>query len=468
MPTAQISSGRPLINEAYTPSIYNQATTKRISAKSLVNAIKGTPECIGIIKAITNDVFTKFTFRAVKDKSKSKGRPAFNKDREKEEEAIEFANKNFLKQELMAAGFDWLGTGDAYLWKGKISKSEIKEMVMTAYKESPYKFDEFRFKAENYMDEDYSGISSVQYVPASTMIVNYDKTRVTGYKQRTFDGSERMWKPDEILHALYMKWDGKVYGFSPMDAGYNVVKTLGYIKDYAGNWFDSGGTPDFIFWFEEEMAGSPAYNLAVQVLEDYKRNRRRGNLLLTGKLGVEKINEWNKDMEFRKLAIYYTGVLAFAFNMPLSKLQSILGGDVKGSAGGADTEDSGYWRNVEEAQVYWENLLNTQLFNPNFGVNIFFERKFPQDKVRKIQALTQAAALAESLLNREYPVSDEYIMDYLMEIPPEYREEGTIKRGSLIQDMPLKGNKNEKPKSEMDGVAKNKMKSDKQKQAIGS
>src|SRR3990167_5051417 len=143
-------TGRPLINEPYIfPSAQYPASTKKTDPKVLMKAIKGTPECLGILKAITTDIFTKFTFRAIKNKKA--GRPSEAIEREKEEKAMDFANKNFLKQELIACGYDWLGLGDGYLWKGKISETEIKELVKEYYNESPYQFNELFFKAERYV-----------------------------------------------------------------------------------------------------------------------------------------------------------------------------------------------------------------------------------------------------------------------------------------------------------------------------
>ena len=95
---------------------------------------------------------------------------------------------------------------------------------------------------------------------------------------------------------------------------------------------------------------------------------------------IERLNEWNKDMEFRLLAIYYTGVIAFSIGMPLEKIRAILGSEVKSTTGGSDIGNTDYQRNVYDMQEDWEDLLNTQFFNEEFGVDLRLERTAARDE----------------------------------------------------------------------------------------
>jgi len=132
-------------------------------------------------------------------------------------------------------------------------------------------------------------------------------------------------------------------------------------------------------------------------------------------------------MEYRKLAIHSVGRLAFAFNMPADILSAILGVDVRGTAVGSDIEDAGYNRNIEQSQIYWEELLDSQLWIPNFGVKIRFQRTFKQDQIRHVQYMTQTIPVVEFLMKHEWPVNDEYFSD-LLQIPKEFRTDGKIKK----------------------------------------
>ena len=412
------SSTSPLINEPYTPKSMGMNTSllyssRPISVKELMKAVKGTPECMGILRTLANDIITSPSF--VSKSLNKKTRHVI------ESKAAAFARNSFFKQELMAAVIDWLGTGDGYLWIGlpkdedvqKASRGRIGSVV----------------KLKQLLDEDVVPVNALKYVPATTMNIDYNEEEVLGFQQQV-NSKYRYWKDDQIIHAIFMKLDGKVYGYSPVEACYSIMKTLGMIKDYAGTFFDNGGVPDNIFRFAVEMRDSPHLKKFEQNLEEFTQNKRRGSFVATGLDGVEKINEFNKDMEFRKLAIYYTGILAFTFGMPLGKIQAILGADVKSSASGADTEDSGYWRNIEEAQDYWETILDTQFWNPYFSVDIMFKRKYHQDLIRKTQARIQAWSLASEMMNREFPVSDDFFFD-ILDIPRKYITQDPIKRGML-------------------------------------
>lgn len=422
LPTAK---GRPVFNAPFFPystrmdgfPIVGGMTPRQFDMKKLMWWIKRTPECIGIGRRIATDIVTNISFVGIE--KNLTGRPAKNFKKNKEIKAQEFALRENLKEKLIAGILDWVFTGDAYLWMGKVDQKMVDQKLKEIFKEE--------IKSSKYLDEDDLDVTSIEIVPSSTVEVRHNASQILLYRQEV-NGVPREFMPDEIIHAKFMNVDGSPYGFSPMQASGMVVETLGYIKDYATNYFKNGGTPDMIFKLPKEMANSPNFKLIEQTLEKYKNNQHKhGNLLFAGEVEVEKINEWSKDMEFRQLAIYLTGVLAFSFNMPADILSSILGADIKGSASGSDIEDTGYNRNISNAQEYWENLLNTQLFNLSFDVDMRFERTFRQDQIRLAQYRVQNVALAEFLFKHEYPLTDEFFHDTL-QIPRKYLTEGEIKR----------------------------------------
>lgn len=422
------SGSRPLVNEVVVPSgrsgyVFN---SRKVDPKVLMKAIKNTPECIGLFNAILNDVFTKADFVSVSENKKFVSK--------NEKRAADFWDGHSLKQEFKAAGVDWL-LGDGYLWKSRRDREVVGKVVKEVC--DRFGFSSLEFK-EEFLDEDVVSGRGLQYVPATTVTIDFDEERVKGYQQVVND-KKRYWKPGEVIHAKFMQLDGSVHGFSPAEAGYNVIRTLGLIKDYAGYWFNNGGVPDNLLVMPAGMENSPAASFVQQQLREYSSGRKRGNLLTFGIEKVEKLNEFNKDMEFRQLAIYYTGIVAFSYNMPLGKIQAILGGDIKGSgASGADTEDSSYWRAISEAQDYWEGLVNSQFWIPEFGVKMRLARKNVQDKVRRVQAMAQGVTVMEALLKRDYPVSDDFFHD-LLDVPREYLVEGEIQRGSLMEEVSKPG-----------------------------
>ena len=162
------------------------------------------------------------------------------------------------------------------------------------------------------------------------------------------------------------------------------------LKDYAGRWFEQGGSPEKLFMFKQVGMGSVNAVKMRQLFQTYqKAGNKRGYYFgeSPGEFEIYDLNKWDKDMEFRKLAIYCTAVLCQVFQLPLARVQSVLGMEVKG--GPADVSDAAYWRTISEMQDSLETMLNSQLFEPRFGVKIKFNNSYIQDEIREAQQQMQ-------------------------------------------------------------------------------
>ena len=426
---------RPVINSIFMPS-KDMGEPKEFNLHAIINIIKNTPECIGILKRISTDIVTPITFTAV-EQPKTAGRPRKKPAKTPEGLARSFANKNLLKHKLLALVFDWAATGDFYLWKGRFKDNQIKELAKKHYKEFGLEYKEIDTK--QFFDEDPNKINSIEVVPASSMEIFHDGKKITEFKQwvRSRPGEKIPFKTDEIIHGKFIDINGSVYGFSPMISSFIAIKTINAIQDYNYYYFENGAKIDRAWKF----MGNPGVEYIEKFKEEIKEyisNRKaHGDIVLAGadKIETEALNEVSAIMEHRQLAIHSVGRLAFAFNMPADTLNSILGTDIKSTSGSSDIEDAGYNRNVERAQEYIEDLLNTQLFIPDFGVTMRFERQFRQDQIRQIQYMTQTIAVLEFIFKHEIPVKDNYVYD-LMQIDRSFLKEGTIKRE--IEDMTAK------------------------------
>lgn len=408
---------RPVLNSFFVYS--NMYETKQYNMQSLMAWVKKTPEVLGIIKRIAVDIVTNIEFSSIKEQLT--GRPSPNFKKKIEDNAIVFSKSNFFKQKMIQLVFDWLITGDAYIWLGKLKDSKVKE-ILDKYNTS-YKTD---ISVKEIIDEDYNGINLLEIVPSTTMFINHDEIKILGYTQ-VVGVNKRLFNTDEVVHGIFMPLDGKVYGYSPMVSCFGPMNTLSDIESSARNFFNNGGYPDKVFMFPKEMASSPTFKAAEQALEKYKHaESKHGNMLIAGEVEIQDLNTPMDKMEHRQLAVYLTGKIAFAFNMPSNMISSILGVDIKGSSGSSDLEDTGYYRSIEEAQDYWETLLNSQLWNPYFSVDMKFERKFRQDEIRISQARTQNIAAIQFLKGNEFPINEEFYYE-LLHIPRKYREEGKIK-----------------------------------------
>ena len=397
---------------------------------------------LGIFRTIITDIVSDgFTFVAFGQGRKS------NKER-----AEEFARRNFLKEELKASLVDWLMLGNALLWVGggEQEAKEFKEFYVKHKKNINLK--EADLELKQFLDEVETGMREIKHVPWSTVTIhlNENQTGIGFYTQSILGsvsvlnargtplGREligqggpvvRRWSPDQVLHARFMQFDGGVYGFTPTFSLLPEISTLQLLKDYAGTFFENGGVPDWMFILPEDEANSPNVRRLEQTLQNYKHPlNKHGNMVLTGQITPTKLNEFNKDMEFRKLAVYYTASLGFTFGLPKGKMQSILGMEMKGQ-GTDDLADSAYWRNISESQDYWESILNTQFFIPRFKAEIRFNRSYKQDEVRETQVLSQKVPALNDMQNLLRPYKKKLGLSYIqmmLNIKDEELEAGAV------------------------------------------
>lgn len=382
-------------------------STQPFSYVKMVELIRKTPEAIGILKAIQTDVCSDgYTFEGPKNRV---------------EEAKKFAKKNGFRTEFAAFVFDTLFLGNGALWKAKIEKTKVKEILKKMQSVMGIEVKETEIK-DMLEDEDVYRTKLLRHAAWSTMHIDLtrDKKSIRRFRQVVGDSSRSItFQPEEIIHAKYMNFDGRVYGFAPMEASVNVLTTLSLIKDLNGHFFQNGGVPDWMFILPKEMAGSPNVKKLEQVLKKYKNSRNKhGNLVFTGEVETVALNKFDKDMEFRLLAIYYTGILALAYNMPMARVATILGAEVKSGGAATDLSEAGYWKSISSFQDYLEDLLNTQLWEPEFGVTWKLNRGYRNDEIKEAQRDTQMFDVLNKLSLAE-AIKPEYIKQQL-HIPDKY------------------------------------------------
>ena len=418
---------RPAINSNFIQTGPDTTEPRSFNLDTLIYWVKRTPECIGILKRIATDIVTEVEFVALQNKKS--GRPKKNPDTSAEDNAKAFWRNNQGRNKLVSAVIDWLLTGDAYIWMGKISDKQIKELGDKYFAQFGIETKELEYKA--LLDEDYNNVSTIEVIPSSMTEIAHTEDGIIKYvqKSKVNPTQDREFSPDDVIHAKFMDIDGKIYGYSPMEAGITAIKMVNAIQDYSYNYFANGVKLDRA-WMVSGNINQTYIDKLEENLAQYKRTENtRGDLVIAGgdKISVEKLNEANEKMEFRQLAIHTVGRIAFSFNMPADILSAILGVDVKGTAVGSDIEDAGYNRNIMQSQIYWEDLLNTQLFAENFNVEISFKKTFKQDQIRQVQYLVQTIPVVEFLFKHKYPISDEYVHN-LLQIPREFLTPGKIER----------------------------------------
>ena len=386
----------PLLNAIVSPVSpgFPLSTSSGVLKKRYMNLARSSPEFMSVMNIIASDVISDgFSFKAKKG------------GRNKIIKAEDFAKSNRLKQTLKSILYDILITGEGFGWMGNISNDDLKE-VCYRHAERLTKENNKRlgsllyFKAiksiyekQRIFDEDSVLPRKFRQVPSTTMVIENSQTEITGYKQVV--GSNIVdYSPEEIIKFELMELDGRVEGFTPMESLITQVVLLGSMWNNMEAFFKNGAQPDRIYKLPKELAGSPNHRMLIDTLKKYKEVRNRhGSLVFTGDLDIEDLQQMDK-MQFADLGLYITSVVAFAWGVPVSRIPFLVGRSASG--GGAEgSADSAYWRRISESQSLIEDVMNSQLWAPFFGVEMEFNRKYLQDEVRETQVSKLKTDVAE-------------------------------------------------------------------------
>jgi hypothetical protein len=196
---------------------------------------------------------------------------------------------------------------------------------------------------------------------------------------------------------------------------------LWFIKENMLAYMRNQGLPRKVFSLVEEMANSANHQFLIQQLETYGAvQNRHGNLVLAGKIDVLDLEEKLRDMEYEDLALYITSNIAYALQIPVSRIPYMIGkAQSAGDAGGL--AESGYWSMIEADRRKIENLLNTQLFK-EFGVTVRFKKATRVENLREVQAWSMkadAVTKVDSVLAKfGKKLSEDKLLE-LMELQPD-------------------------------------------------
>lgn len=383
------TSGRPLYNDIpFTVNGYNtRLGGPQSTYREFWRQFKNSSELLGVISVpITDIIGDRPNF--VSPEGKPLGRNKLLK-------VLKFWRDNRMKDSVKGGLFDSFITGDAYWWKGSLTEEarfkaakEICERFAINKKLNTKEFNKLIIKTSQ--DEDLKKPRAFDYVASSTMAIRHNRTDVLGYLQN-IAGVERKFSVDEIIHHRYLNVDGKVNGFAPTQALASEIWLGWFIKQNMVSFFRNGGSPSKAFILPEELSNSSNHKFLVQTLQRYQLvENRNGNLVFTGKVDIEDLSKNPKDMEYKDLALYAASNIAFAYGIPITRIPYLIGTSAtKGDSGGLS--EAGYWNKISEFQDELEDLLNSQFFEPAFGANIKFIRKYKQDEVRESQTANMNA-----------------------------------------------------------------------------
>jgi hypothetical protein len=369
------------------------------------------PELVGIVNLIATDIIGERPM-FVDVKGEQLGRNKYYDAKRK-------WRKLKIKEKLKGIIFDMLITGDGYGWKGRLDQKErlkevkkIVDMFKPALK-TKEGYNKLYLKASQL--KDLKVPLRFEMMPSSTVTIDYDDYEVLGYYQRA-GGKEKYFDADDIIHFRLNYIDGMPAGFSPVESLIKELSLLWFVKGNMLSFMENGGNPGKLFILENNQPGTPAYKRFEEQLIAFKDVRsRHGNMLATGKVNIQDLDEKAKDMEYKELGLYVTGCLALAFNIPVTRIPFLLGDSAnKGDSGGM--AESGYWKMIAEKQDYIEDKINYELLD-ELDFNIQLPRSYKQDEVREAQTIqmnvTSAIDMANLWKGRGKKLSDQWLASFL-------------------------------------------------------
>jgi len=385
------SKQTPLLNAAN--SVYasknGQVSQTQSNRKKmqLMDWFKNRPELNSPVMARVNDTIKEVEFLS------PDGSPL---GRNKRLQAEKFWKTNYMNERLKSLWAEALVTGEGFGWKGKLSKKQIMKTINKTVDELGSGFDINLKEMKNIMfnktmDEEDKTTRVFDYVASSTVEVLHNERQITGYKQQTQSSPHpELFSKEEIIHFKFTDIDGRVNGYSPVEGLATELILIWFIKENMLAYMRNNGVPKKIFALTEEIANSPNHAYVKQQLETFGAvQNRHGNLVLTGKVDVTDLEEKLKDLEYENLALYITSNVAYALQMPVSRIPYMIGKAQSGGDAGGLAE-AGYWSMLESDRLKIENLLNSQMFE-EMGYIIRFKKSHKIDDLRETQAMSMKA-----------------------------------------------------------------------------
>jgi len=455
-------STKPLINEkttggntfsleGFTNSGLPQQSNSPVTYNELWEWFTRSPECIAPVDTIVTDI--------ISDGYKIK--PVNDKDKASVKRAEEFLEANHFKTRVLPGLlYDELVTGDAYLYKTKVTEKQVRDAVKAIARKLPLKN---KKNMEQYLyytvqDEDIYRTKQLINIASSSITIQHDMHgNVQKYLQKV-GGEEAEFTPAEVIHFKYMNMNGKVYSFCPMKAILPEVTLASSIKDNAGNTFDNGGVPAAMFNLPEEVPQSPNVKFLQEELEKFRQNiNKHRNLVTTGKVEMASIQNMTKDMEYRELLEQVTRIIYTVWGVPPSKMGQ-QGQDSGAYDSGLATEQ--YYRRINNLQDKNYGQVNSQLMIPEFKVYLVPNKAYLQDELKETQMVKQKMDIAQQAKNNNW-WNEEAIVDYL-DIPESYK--GTFEEREMSNPFRQGDLKKQDVEGNTTKQELNKMKSQKQKE----
>jgi len=354
-----------------------------IKENAVFDRLKNSPEILALMEAVVDDIIggeePAFEYVGRSDNADNPGKRNI-----KDAKQFWKDNKELIGDSIM----DAMAVGDGYLYK-KGMDSEAMQQKAREHVKANYNFnhDKYEDAATDMIvsKADSLGVNSTQeldLVPASTVEHDIDEFGNIERYVQDIGAQEYDLDPEKVIHHSYLNLNGKTYGFTPVAALFAELDMLANAKDYNGVKFNNAAVPNKVFKLPEDGPSSQNFEMVKETVKKYRQlqNKHR-DLVLTGDVEIEDLND-TSDVEFKELIQLVTRILAMAWGVPPSRVGGIIGS--QGATESAMAAE-GYSKRIERQQDKYETILNNELFEPMFSVNISLPNPHVKTDIRKAE-----------------------------------------------------------------------------------
>ena len=361
----------PMLNylEAQTTQPFLQDYRQISRKKRMMYLTQRTAEAWNVVDVHARDIADDFHFEPL-DKSSSQQRL---------KRANNFVQRNRFKKLLLNVVQDILITGEGYIHKRELNRTQITMLQQ-----------EFSRALKKDYDEDFFKLRSLRQAASTTMSVQHDNHDVTGYTQQVAQmGNPLEFNTNEIIRLTFNEMDGKVEGWTPLFLMPLKFELLSLVWSNQLDFQARGNHPDMVVMAETLRANQPGFRKLEQDLRKYNTpgNSKHGTLLMSAdaKFSIQQLERMDS-LQFKEVDDFISTLFASLFQIPGGRL-NIKTAEAAKSKDSNNSADKGYWNMVEQKQDLISEVLNSQLWIPYFGVSMVFNKSYKHDDVVENTAL---------------------------------------------------------------------------------
>lgn len=226
-------------------------------------------------------------------------------------------------------------------------------------------------------------------LPPDKMGIKTDeKGEVIGYALRKSDGTEVLFKPEEIMHPMTFNPSNPYRGYGIVEAALDYIETEEGARQFSKNFFRNSGTPSGILSVKADIGKESFRKFAQRWREQHEGTNNAGRIAIIRSSEVEftKMSLGLNEIDMKILKDLTIGEVLMMFRVP----KSLLGIETEQGLGRASVESLEYIfakRTIEPEMQLLDKTIQRMLerFFPREQLTVTHENIIPPDKVFELE-----------------------------------------------------------------------------------